>query len=63
MELGGSATRSVGGVRGEGGASMCVFWQPTEVVLMLSAARLELQNLNSETRRDADSIRAQLQGE
>lgn len=46
-----------------GAVPLSVFQQPTEVVLMLSAARLELQTLNSETRRDADTIRAQLQGE
>lgn len=47
----------------EGAWPLSLFWQPAEVVLMLSAARLELETLNSETRRDADAIRARLQGE
>lgn len=52
-----------GGRRGGRGLSVSVFQQLAEVVLMLSAARLELETLNSETRRDAEAVRAHLQGE
>lgn len=58
----GRATREGAG-SGDGAWPLSVFRQPAEVVLMSSAARLELETLNSETRRDADAIRARLQGE
>lgn len=58
----GRATRE-GAWSGDGVGPLSVFRQPAEVVLMSSAARLELEALNSETRRDADAIRARLQGE